>query len=722
MGGEHAVPIEILPAAGVSAQARIPPDLPSRRVSRCGRDVGDVAMSKAGRGEAPWSDEPLKRSGISGRHEFALSVASRIDQCVLGQGSTVFGLVGPWGSGKSTLLDEVIDGLSDWKVVWFTPWAASDVGAVTVEFIAALRGAFPEAKSLAASLAKYSRFGAPALNAVPVVGGALAAVADLAVAEMASQPAWHVTFEKLSQEIVDQRQRVLIVVDDVDRLDPDELRALLRVIRLLGRFHNVHYLLAYDQATIEQLLGGADTHGNSAGFMEKIVQHPFEVPPVPLVERRHWCRALVEAHSPEVPQGAGRLYQEQREELIRVLSEGIETPRAARRLHEQLDSLRSLIEAAEVDFLDFIALTWLRLSHHAVWDDIRANSSAYLGWSQSDSEDALEQRLTRLPALVRRGQLEPVRESIKFLFVRGGLEAGGLKRSWRMHKPRYFQRYFVVGITDEDVSDRLVTAAVDEVLAGKAGSQAREFKQSILGADIERSALALNVGLGLRRTKESTSSLLLSFLRDLQTTTKDASRNDVRRSPLERWIVAEISLAVQTAAVPRAWLLDAFGYDFIIRSAYAKQRSVGNDRTGLHAQYRPFALDWLRSLAGQELRVVLARPELAFMTGFTIWLKQPDFESGFLAKQVKTIDDLVLVAEAFVGVNEWVGSSLTYELAFNRQAFSFAVGEAIEPLDLSLLPGASDGPSYDSEDRLTSDISPHERRDFALRSLRVLRD
>jgi hypothetical protein len=38
--------------------------------------------------------------------------------------------------------------------------------------------------------------------------------------------------------------RVLVVLDDVDRPQPDELLVLFRAIRLLARFPGVYYLLA----------------------------------------------------------------------------------------------------------------------------------------------------------------------------------------------------------------------------------------------------------------------------------------------------------------------------------------------------------------------------------------------------------------------------------------------------------------------------------------------
>jgi hypothetical protein len=46
----------------------------------------------------------------------------------------------------------------------------------------------------------------------------------------------------------------ILVVVDIDRLQPAELLDLLKVVRLLGRFHGVDFLLAYDERTIVETL------------------------------------------------------------------------------------------------------------------------------------------------------------------------------------------------------------------------------------------------------------------------------------------------------------------------------------------------------------------------------------------------------------------------------------------------------------------------------------
>ena len=83
----------------------------------------------------------------------------------------------------------------------------------------------------------------PALGAIPVVGAAAQGVAENIVRLRAERPL-QTSFDHLADQLRELDLRVLVVLDDVDRLQPDELLVLFKAIRLLARFPGVYYLLA----------------------------------------------------------------------------------------------------------------------------------------------------------------------------------------------------------------------------------------------------------------------------------------------------------------------------------------------------------------------------------------------------------------------------------------------------------------------------------------------
>jgi predicted KAP-like P-loop ATPase len=84
--------------------------------------------------------------------------------------------------------------------------------------------------------------------------------------------------EKVSESIAEQQRRILIVIDDIDRLNPEEIRLLFRVVKAVADFPNVTYLLAFDQEAVSKALTGETQIISGQSYLEKIIQVPFELP------------------------------------------------------------------------------------------------------------------------------------------------------------------------------------------------------------------------------------------------------------------------------------------------------------------------------------------------------------------------------------------------------------------------------------------------------------
>ena len=681
-----------------------------------------VDMADHEKQDVRWSDEPRQSTDISGRAEFANVVAARIDMCLDGQGSTVFGLVGPWGSGKTTLLTEVVSKLPDWNVVWFSPWSVSDFESITTEFVSALSEAFPSGTKVAKRLATYSRFGTPALKLIPVVGDAIATVTDEVISELTKRPAWHSEFDKLSSEIAEQHQRVLVIVDDVDRLDGEELRTLLRVVRLLGRFTNVHYLMAYDQATIDKTLISAGISSESSDFMEKIVQYPFEIPPTSKVVRRRWSKSVLDAVI-TADTRANADFADELEPVISVLAAGLETPRATERLREQMISLSTLISGAEVDVLDFTVLTWLRIAHHRVWDQIRSNPDDYLSWSEGDSEAIREGQMETVRGLVSGGRNRAVEDAVRLLFEPAGL-AGAISselagRRWRLHTSRYFERYFQIGLPDDDVSERVIEGALSQLLDGRRGGEELEYVESvILGPDQERAVLALEIVLRMRRKSSTTSVAMLDFLSSIRDALViDTADTSYRHSATDRWLARELFSALETNLESGNDLQSRFGKTSIVASAYVRKRDQDRDVNAIKSMYLDLADGWFEEMRKESLAATLTREELLLVTGFGIWLEPLRSHRGFLAERIANAADLAEVAKKYVYFNGWMGSEVEYDVVFREEDFRFAT----DGVDLKALVARMerdvDVPEYEVADRGDPHLSDMQTRDFAVRSL-----
>lgn len=83
--------------------------------------------------------------------------------------------------------------------------------------------------------------------------------------------------EELRQDLKRLKGQLLVVIDDVDRLIPDEVLELFQLVKAHADFPNVVYLLLFDREVVERSLEGRLGIAGR-GFIEKIVQVSFNIP------------------------------------------------------------------------------------------------------------------------------------------------------------------------------------------------------------------------------------------------------------------------------------------------------------------------------------------------------------------------------------------------------------------------------------------------------------
>ena len=236
-----------------------------------------------------WIDRAISSQAEDefGRQPYAVHAAQRIRAGHTWDDSVVYGLTGAWGSGKSSMVAMIVEEIRkdrQWRIARFTPWATGDVTGLLGDFFVSLSTALPadRAKQAREALGELAQLSAPAGQLVPYAGGVVSGAAKRVGVALKGPRPWDQAFDRAMVAVRTVDTPVLVVADDIDRLQADELAALLKVVRLLGRFGGVHYLLAYDEATLFSTLARAglvrEDDGGAHRFMEKIVQYPFIVP------------------------------------------------------------------------------------------------------------------------------------------------------------------------------------------------------------------------------------------------------------------------------------------------------------------------------------------------------------------------------------------------------------------------------------------------------------
>ncbi|WP_270886891.1 P-loop NTPase fold protein [Pedococcus sp. 5OH_020] len=445
----------------------------------------------AGPGRSWLVDTALERSAEDGlgRKAFISRARELLNEIASTSDSTVIGVVGPWGSGKTSSVNMIVEGLetSRWRVKHLTPWAVSGPDAIIAELLAAISAAIPKTGSRGEAaqkaLKKYGSLVSPALLAIPFAGAAAKGLTDAVLQRVSGEGTVHERTRDLAEALTDLAQPILLIVDDVDRLQPDELLALFKAVRVLGRLPYVHYLLAYDQQTLLDVLSStalaARDTSRPLSFLEKIVALPLEQPPT----RPEQAQSLFENGLTEVLRltGHAALTEDQQERIAeereQLLNSALTEPRTIRRFLSQLRIYLPLIGHSEIDIVDFLVVTLLRTTYPALYRRLTARRMLLVRRHQKEGQEfrsALLTEVTLTDLSVPLADQAKVRAALVRLFpLLGGeghsqyvYEEDRRRRDRRVSDPDTVARYFALGPISGDLPDATLLAVLDEWTVG----------------------------------------------------------------------------------------------------------------------------------------------------------------------------------------------------------------------------------------------------------------
>jgi predicted KAP-like P-loop ATPase len=82
---------------------------------------------------------------------------------------------------------------------------------------------------------------------------------------------------EIKDELIKRKKNLIVVIDDIDRLNKSEIKQIFRLIRINVDFPHTIYLLAFDRNIIEKNLG-EQVGISGKDYLNKIVQVDFDIP------------------------------------------------------------------------------------------------------------------------------------------------------------------------------------------------------------------------------------------------------------------------------------------------------------------------------------------------------------------------------------------------------------------------------------------------------------
>ena len=302
---------------------------------------------------------------LLGRRKEAQDLAEKIFQTNTSNAAFTLGLTAPWGAGKTSFMLAMKDYLekrhSDKTILLdFNPWMYRKAPNLTQIFFEELsRTLAPYSSALASGFTRYVDHILDKDDSAWLQLGARLLPQGFKAKSTSEQ------YEFLKKEICKLRRKIVIFIDDVDRLDGEELIELFSLIRNSSlSFPHMSYILAYDKEYVaSQLQSKFNEH--TYRYMEKILQEEYPLAKITPEQ-------LEEALRLELKRiGYGDLWRDIKNSGLQ-LSYHLPTLRVIKRICNTLSSRRKELEG-NVALFDWLIIELIRIQYPRVFDLLRVN-------------------------------------------------------------------------------------------------------------------------------------------------------------------------------------------------------------------------------------------------------------------------------------------------------------------------------------------------------------
>ena len=422
------------------------------------------------------SDSPVfaKEQDRFSRWAFSERVAQVISKRT-DPSSIVIGLYGIWGDGKTSVLNFIEKSLEkndNVICIKFNPWRFGTEEELLTGFFFTIADALDT--ELVTTGDKFKAFVKRTASDVTSLAG-VEGVGNI-VSSFISTIDINELRKRVENELQNAKKRILVLIDDVDRLEKTEIHTLFRIVKLTADFKYTSYILAFDKdvvATSLQDRYSSTMHNAGEAFLEKIIQIPLHLPSIEKQVLREFCfQGIDEA----VRLAEIDLSQVQIQDFVNSFSYAFDdcltTPRKAK-LYGNILLFALPILKDEVNPVDLMLIEGIRVFCPLLYELLRTNKKLFTGTFTSNIYSNNEQEKDHIKKIIDRtlDKAQNINKEsfiylLKKLFpkleaVYGNRNYGSdWYENWnnaqRICSEHYFSRYFTYSIPRNDVSDKLI--------------------------------------------------------------------------------------------------------------------------------------------------------------------------------------------------------------------------------------------------------------------------
>lgn len=242
-----------------------------------------------------YTDKPIEKHNqdLLGRSTFSKHLGEAIYNYD-NKDSLVIGLYGKWGTGKTSVVNMAIKTIEDLSrsnenkpiIMNFSPWNYADKSNLISIFFKSLSDNIDIQanknikEKLGEKLILYKDT-LDILSFIPTIGPLASQIlksgADYAEKNINKVPSLEKTKTQIEKILSESKQKIIVIIDDIDRLTNTQIRDIFQLVKQVGDFSNIIYVLLMDKEIVARAL--REVHNTDGSlYLEKIIQVPFEIP------------------------------------------------------------------------------------------------------------------------------------------------------------------------------------------------------------------------------------------------------------------------------------------------------------------------------------------------------------------------------------------------------------------------------------------------------------
>ena len=300
--------------------------------------------------------------------------------------SFAVGINSKWGTGKSSYINLIKNQISKikkedkevYKILNFNPWRYSNSDEMIKGFFDELNNCISYNDNVFNKiLSTYSE------KLVPISQNTLFAFFHNLLYTADDAKTLH---QKINKFLGDKRYRVVIFVDDIDRLNNEEVYEVFKLVRNTASFKNFIFIMAYDKEYINYAFDKMNIY-NKSPYIDKIVNYEISIPVISKEKIIEYIFRDLEKVFSFKYSVLSHIYGN----ITKVLQDNFTSLREANLLINNF-KLNFIPVDGYVDVKDFLVLELLRLKYPEVYFDLKNNINIYLSPTSNSTNKVLNNK------------------------------------------------------------------------------------------------------------------------------------------------------------------------------------------------------------------------------------------------------------------------------------------------------------------------------------------